>query len=73
MAPLTVGAEFGLTFSSLAVALARDRGGLDLTLRDALDQFGNGNGRYDVGDLRAYLRSGNPLAAPAGRLLGGGS
>jgi hypothetical protein len=24
--------------------------------RQYLDRFGNGNGQYDVGDLRAYLK-----------------
>ncbi len=56
MAPLTIGAEFGLTFSSLAVPLAVGSTALDPELTDALDEFGNANGRYDVGDLRAYLR-----------------
>ena len=64
MAPLTIGAEFGLTFSSLAYSLAVGPGGLDPALREALDGFGNANGRYDIGDLRAYLkRGGTPLAA----------
>ncbi len=65
-APLTVGAEFGLTFASLAGALATGPAGLDPGLRTALDEFGNANGRFDVGDLRAYLRSGlQPLSTSA--------
>lgn len=65
MDPLAVGARFGLTFTSLATALAADRESLDARVRSALDDFGNGDGRYDVGDLRAYLRSGStPLAVP---------
>jgi hypothetical protein len=63
VAPLTVGAEFGLTFSSLAYSLAVGTAGLDPALREALDGFGNTNGRYDIGDLRAYLRrGGTPLS-----------
>lgn len=69
--PLLVGAEFGLTFSSLATALAAGPSTLDPPLREALDNFGNANGRYDVGDLRAYLRRGQePLASSA---VAGGS
>lgn len=37
--------------------LAGDVGTLDPTLVQQLDQFGNGNGRLDVGDLRAYVRA----------------
>ncbi|NNK62790.1 MAG: M6 family metalloprotease domain-containing protein, partial [Gemmatimonadetes bacterium] len=58
LAPVTVGAEFGITFLSLARALALDGTALPPALAGALDADGNDNGRYDVGDLRAYLRSG---------------
>jgi M6 family metalloprotease-like protein len=72
VAPLTVGAGFGLTFSSLAYALALGPAGLDPALRQALDGFGNANGRYDIGDLRAYLRRGEtPLSASSGSAGGG--
>lgn len=33
--------------------------------RAALDQFGNRNGRYDLGDLRAYMRSRPGLVTPS--------
>ena len=40
-----------------------------------LDRAGNGNGRYDVGDLRAWLLANPelPMTAPARQLLGAGS
>lgn len=68
--PLEVGARFGLTFASLATALAADRASLDAGLRAALDDFGNHDGRYDVGDLRAFLRRGETPLATSG--AGGG-
>lgn len=57
-APVVVGARFRLTFTSLARALAGGSAGLDARLTEALDEAGNGDGRYDVGDLRAHLRAG---------------
>lgn len=63
--PLEIGARFGLTFSSLATALVADPAALDARLREALDEFGNHDGRYDVGDLRAYLRRGDTTASAA--------
>jgi hypothetical protein len=58
LTPVTVGAEFGLTFTSLARALVSTGTTLPPALETALDADGNDNGRYDVGDLRAYLRGG---------------
>lgn len=37
--------------------LAGDPGAVESSLRQQLDQQGNGNGVLDVGDLRAYLRA----------------
>lgn len=57
-APLTVGMRFELTFPSLAQALVSGSSALDARLIEALDGAGNGDGAYDVGDLRAHLRGG---------------
>ena len=74
LTPVTVGAEFGLTFLSLARALVGDGGTLPVELAGALDADGNDNGRYDVGDLRAFLRSGAALAtAPVVGVDAGGA
>lgn len=43
--------------------LAGDPNGLDESLRQQLDDAGNGNGLLDVGDLRAYLRAHGALKA----------
>lgn len=56
-APLVVGARFQLTFTSLAQALVGGSASLDELLAEALDDAGNADGRYDVGDLRAHLMS----------------
>ncbi|NIN12943.1 MAG: hypothetical protein GTN62_07400, partial [Gemmatimonadales bacterium] len=53
-----------LTLSSAAIALDRlsqpflATGAAPLTAEERayLDRFGNANGQYDVGDLRAYLK-----------------
>jgi hypothetical protein len=40
-------------------------GGLSAADERYLDALGNHNGRYDVGDLQAYLRLVGGLSAPA--------
>lgn len=59
-APATVTARFTLGFEGLAAPLLGS-GALDPRLDRALDEAGNRNGVYDVGDLRAWL-----LAVDAG-------
>lgn len=61
--PLTVRATFGLSFQGLVDPLLTQTV-LEPALATALDEFGNSNGAYDVGDLRAYLVRRNPDLAP---------
>lgn len=56
-APLSVGARFHLSFEALARALVGGSAPLDPRLANALDEAGNRDGRFDVGDLRAHLLS----------------
>ena len=51
--------------ASIATASAHLLGGLELDpiVQQQLDAQGNNNGKYDVGDFRAYLRANGQLSA----------
>ena len=53
-----------ITVAKAVGDLLRPGTGLTAEQRTELDSRGNQNGRYDVGDLRAYLMSTGTLAAP---------
>lgn len=56
----------GVPAATAAKALLGESGAVSPEEAHLLDLLGNGNGRFDVADFRAYLKSLHILAAPAG-------
>lgn len=56
--------EVAVPTASLAADELFAAGRLNAAQRDALDQVGNRNGRYDVGDFLAWIEKANIILSP---------